>query len=71
MIILKGQHLHIEHSRKGGFDGIALRDFDTDEEWYPIAVVKDSFVKGLSPDTYWLPGEKIPCRKSLSILKIL
>ncbi len=72
MIILKGYHLHIKHSRKGEFDAIALRDFDTETtEFYPLALAKRNYVVGLSNFTYWQQGEEIPCRRSLCTFIVL
>ncbi len=72
MIILKGQHLHVSHKRKGEFDAVALRQFDTEtEDWYPLAIAEGSVVKGLSAATTWRPGEAIPCRKSLTTVTIV
>ena len=72
MNILKGQHLHINHIRKGEFDAVATRDFNTDaEEFYPVAVAKGYFIQGLAIATYWSPGDEIPCRKSLCTLTII
>lgn len=63
MKIIKGQHLHINHRRKGEFNAAALRDFDTDtEEFYPVAVA-EGLVEGIVTD--WEEGEKIPCRNTL------
>lgn len=70
MIITKGQHLHINHIRKGEFDAVATRDFDANiVEWYPVAVAKGNLVQGMA--TYWEPSEEIPCRKSLCTLTIV
>lgn len=64
MKIAKGTLLQVQHSRKGGFMGIALRDFDTKkEEFYPIAVAQRESVQGLN--TEWIKGEEIPCRNIL------
>ena len=72
MEITKGQRIRVCHLRKGDFDAVATRDFDTDtEEWYPLALAKGNTVVGLSNFAYWLPGEEIPCRKSLSTLILL
>lgn len=83
MRIVKGQHLHINHLRKGSFDAVALRDFDTtDVEFYPIAVASAPLIPvtlmrslelivGVSIRQYWAPGEEIPCRKSLCTLEVI
>lgn len=63
MKIQEGDLLNIQHSRKGFFKAIATQDFDTDEEeWYPIVLAPDQYVKGMASD--WVSGEKISCRKS-------
>jgi hypothetical protein len=62
MQIKKGQTVLVSHSRHGKFKAIAERDFNTDENWYPVAVAM-GMVKGLARD--WGPGDSIPCRKSL------
>lgn len=72
MEITKGQRIQVHHLRKGIFDAVALRDFNTEsEEWYPLALARGNFVKGLSVGEYWAAGEEIPCRKSLSNLILL
>jgi len=69
MKITKGTLLKVTHSRKGTFKAIATEDFDTEEEtWYPIAVAEQR-VAGLSED--WYEGEKIPCRNTLSTMKVI
>lgn len=69
MEITKGQRIQVHHLRKGVFDAVAQRDFNTDsEEWYPLALARGNFVRGLSVATYWEAGDEIPCRKSLSTL---
>ena len=72
MKILKGQHLHVKHSRKGEFDAIALQEFDTETtEFYPLALAKGEYVKGVSVATFWLVGEEIPCRNSQCTITII
>lgn len=67
----KGDLLNIDHKRKGLFKAIATRDFSTDEEWYPIVVAPDEYVKGLAHSRTslgfagWQEGDEIPCRASL------
>ncbi len=58
MKIKKGQRLQIKHSRKGKLIVIAQRDFDTNEEWYPVLTTEPyegNFKR-------WGTGEVIPCR---------
>ena len=64
MKITKGQHLHIVHTRKGEFDAVATKDFDTEiDEWYPITVaMHNPIIEGMANN--WVPGEEIPCRNS-------
>lgn len=59
----KGDLLLIEHCRKGNFFGRAKRDFNTDEEFYPIISDEIRSIDGLNNS--WENGEEIPCRKSL------
>ena len=69
MKITKGTIMEINHSRKGKFDGIAIRDFDTEtEEFYPIALYQESMVEGNC--TEWEHGEAIPCIGTLCKIKI-
>ena len=64
MLVNQGDLLTITHARKGTFDAVALRDFDTDtEEWYPVALASQECVEGSTTD--WVGGESIPCRASL------
>ena len=68
MTIKKGTSLKIQHSRKGTFIGIAKKDFDTEETWYPIVLAGDG-VEGMN--TNWERGEEIPCRKSLCKISVI
>lgn len=62
MKITKGQKLIIKHDRKGKFNAVAKKDFDTEkEEWYPVVVGVD-FVEGMASN--WIEGEDISCRAS-------
>lgn len=62
MIIKKGTGVTVNDCRKGVFDGVAKRDFDTEtEDFYPIVAAQ--IVYGMA--TTWLPGEEVPCRNSL------
>lgn len=62
MIIKEGTKLTVRHSRRGIFEGIAKRDFDTEtEEFYPIATAE--YVNGINSERF--PGEDVPCRKTL------
>lgn len=62
MKILKGTKLRVTHRRQGTFLAIADKDFDIDDEWYPVILDQD-YLQGLS--TYWCKGECVPCRKGL------
>jgi len=63
MKISKGTIVSVNHSRKGKFQAMAIKDFDTQkEEFYPLALVTPR-VKGMNND--WVTGEEIPCRNSL------
>ena len=62
--------LKVNHSRKGEFTGIAMKDFDTeDTEFYPIAVAQISSVKGAKLE--WEQGYMIPCKGSLCKIEII
>lgn len=69
MLIKKGQLLDVQHKRKGNFQGIAEKDFDTETtEFYPI-VVAEGCVGGMNKD--WEKGERIPCRNTLTTISIV
>ncbi|KKK57181.1 hypothetical protein LCGC14_3057100 [marine sediment metagenome] len=71
MKITKGQHLHVDHERKGKFLGIATRDFDTEnEEFYPIASAQGEPIEDRAVGYEWLKGEEVPCRKSLCSISL-
>ena len=69
MNIKKGTKLYVNHSRKGKFYAYAEKDFNTNDEWFPIILSEKSFVQGMNPTTNWRSGERIPCRSSLCTLK--
>ena len=70
MVIKKGTKLKVFHSRKGTFVGIAFEDFDTDDEWYNIAVADEQEeVVGLTKS--WVAGEEAPCRKGLTHITVI
>ncbi|MCK9602451.1 MAG: hypothetical protein M0R06_25620 [Sphaerochaeta sp.] len=46
--------------------GKAIRDFDTEDDWWPIVVDQDSCVFGIS--AVWHRGDEIPARKGLTTL---
>jgi len=70
MRIKKGDVLLIEHERKGRFNAVATKDFDSEaEEFYPL-VVADGVVEGVS--VRWQKGDSIPCRGSFcKIIKVI
>lgn len=53
-----------ESTRK--YIGKATKDFDTEDEWWPIVVDQDKPVFGIS--AVWVKGEEIPARKQLTTL---
>lgn len=46
--------------------GKAIRDFDTEDEWWPIVVDQDRPIHGIS--RVWGRGDEIPARKGLTTL---
>lgn len=68
MIIKKGTKVRVKHCRKGNFNAVAIRDFDTEKEtFYPFATLQ--YVRGMSTD--WEEGETIECRNSLCSFEII
>lgn len=68
MIIEQGTKLRISHRRKGNFDTVALRTFDSDTEYfYPVATLE--YKSGMNTD--WFPGEAIPCAKDFCTFSVL
>jgi hypothetical protein len=67
MDIKKGTKLLVKHSRKGKFVGIAKKDFNKTEEWYPIVAAEE--VSGRTQ--IWNAGEEVPCRGSMCSVSIL
>lgn len=62
MLIRKGQKVKVQGGRgKGNYIGIAVADFHTEDEWYPIQTTQT--VTGCR--NTWYPGENIPCRKGI------
>ena len=66
MKIKKGTRLIVRDRRKGKFEAEALRDFDTNDEWYPITPL--TLVAGLTTD--WEYGDEIPCRNGLATVEV-
>ncbi|UTC77586.1 hypothetical protein E4O04_06050 [Treponema sp. OMZ 799] len=62
MKIKKNTLIQINSSRHPIYKAIAIKDFDSNDEWYPLFLA-DEYLKGMSK--CWIKGEKIPCRKSL------
>lgn len=62
MIIKAGTKLTVKHRRKGTFEGVAAKDFDTEmSEFYPI--ITSEYVGGMANE--WYPGDNIECRNTL------
>lgn len=66
MKIKKGTKLLINHQRKGIFKAEATKDFDTDDNWYPVTAAQT--VTGKVHE--WNPGEPMQCRKDLCSIAI-
>jgi len=61
MKVTKGQKLTIRCSRKGTYNAIASKDFDTEtDEFAGVTLDQDEPVRGMSKD--WENGDEIPCR---------
>ena len=67
MKVKKDTILKINHNRKGVFLAKAIKDFDTEEEFYPVVLISKK-VDGLG--TIWEKGEEIPCRSSLCKIEV-
>ncbi len=68
MIIKEGNVLKIKHDRKGTIMVIAERDFDPEnEEFYPVKAAEA--VNGIHTVKKWLPGDHVPCKRSLCTIK--
>lgn len=70
MFIAKGTRMVLINKRASEstreYIGKATRDFDTENDWWPIIVDQDRPVFGVS--TVWLDGDEIPARKQLTML---
>lgn len=67
MQFFKGQRVTVADRRKGTFNGVVLRDFDTEtDEFFPIATTER--VEGLV--TVWEAGDAIPCRRTHCKVKL-
>lgn len=64
MEVKAGQIFWVNDARKGKYLGRAVRDFDTDDDWYAVQTLE--MVYGNSRD--WPPGCEIPCRKGISMI---
>ena len=62
MTIKKNTLIQINSSRHPIFKAIAIKDFDTNDEWYPVSLA-DDYLEGMSK--CWVKGDEVPCRKSL------
>lgn len=71
MTIKKGEVIQVVDCRKGKFIGIAEQDFDPEAlEFYPIALAPGQEpLRGINTD--WYPGDSVPCRKGLSVIKVI
>ena len=67
MKIKENTELIIRHNRKGLFRAIAEKDFDTDDEWYPILTLEP--VEGKANE--WDIGERIPCKGKFCRLQVV
>mgnify|MGYP001588909923 CR=1 FL=1 len=65
MKIEKGTLVKIAHARKGTFYAIAAKNFDTEDDWYPIAVAENNANAVCGITMRWFPGEHIPCHRTL------
>lgn len=62
MIIKAGTKLTVSHRRKGKFEGMAAKDFDTEKTtFYPIRTLE--CVRGMANE--WDAGDIIECRNTL------
>ena len=69
MEIKAGTKLRVFHRRHGAFNGIASKDFNTEEdEFYPI-VLDDDCVEGLSTTFY--KGDNMPLRNIFCEIEIV
>lgn len=68
MEIKKGTVLNVNHSRSGKWVGIADRDFNTEDKWYPINLHQEKPVYGMS--SVWVDGDEMPCRGSFVKLEV-
>ena len=66
MKIKKGTLRVVSSRRKGTFEAEALRDFDTEDEFYPVTPLSE--VRGLA--NVWNYGDEIPCRKGLAEIQV-
>ena len=70
MLVKQGQLIKVTHTRKGTFEVVAAKDFDTEkEEWYPVAIAYGETIEGLS--RAWEYGTRIPCRRSLCKIEVI
>ncbi|UTC65204.1 hypothetical protein E4O00_03290 [Treponema sp. OMZ 788] len=60
MIIKKNTLIQINSSIHSVFKATAIKDFNTNEEWYPLYLA-DDYLEGASK--FWAKGEEVPCRK--------
>jgi hypothetical protein len=71
MKIDKDTLLQVKSSRKGNYKAIALKDFDTEDEWYPVALAENKAIVGMNKANLWIAGDEVPCRKGLNTVEII
>ena len=69
MKIKKGTIVKVKEPKWGDYIGIARTDFDTEDEWYAIAVHQEKPVYGISK--IWNNGDEIPCRNGLNAIEVM
>lgn len=68
MQFFKGQKVKVIHKTKGTFNGVVLRDFETEtDDFFPIATAER--VEGLA--TVWEAGDAIPCKRVNCKIKLI
>lgn len=65
-----GMLVTVIDSRKGTYDGVVTKAFDTDkDEWFSIALDQDKPINGASQWNVWERGDEIPARNCLCLVK--
>jgi len=61
MKIKKGDKLPVNCRRKGVYNAVATKDFDTEkDDWDAVALDQDEPIQGAS--SVWEKGDDVPCR---------